>query len=566
MAIRFPLGNDIFTEIRKNGDYYVDKTHFVEGLLKESFKVNLITRPRRFGKTLTMSMLEDFFDIGRDSREDFKGLAIYKNKDLRTEWMNQWPTVFLTLKSVTGNNFESAMERFRLLMSDLCKKYAFLEYSERVDTDDANFFRRVKANKESDVEACEALYLLTRMMDAHYGRKTILLIDEYDVPLAKASDGGYYDKMLDAMRALFDKALKSNEFLKFAVVTGCLKIAKESIFTGTNNFVSDTIMGGRFDELIGFTEADVHKILADAGFVSHAEEIKRWYDGYRFGSVDVYCPWDVLNHVAALQNNSARKPRGYWENTSHNNIIRSFIDRKDLWEKEHINDDFEVLLAGGYILKRVTDNLTYDMLHSSADNLWSLLYLAGYLTQAPDVEDADSDQGLVALKIPNEEIYHLYKTTVMEWFKDKIKATDRTELFDALWGQDEQTCSDILSRSIFETISYNDYKEDYYHAFVVGLLSFAGYRVKSNAEEGEGRPDIVLRDEHKGRAVIIEIKRAMTFEGMDTVCNEALKQIEDRRYAEGLETEYRTILCYGICFYKKRCLVKCSCLFRPDVL
>ena len=489
-AIHFPLGKDSFEKLRKENCYYVDKTGLIEELLSQKIEVNLLTRPRRFGKTLTISMLDHFFDIAKDSREDFKGLTICKNEVLCAEWMNQWPTIFLTLKSVSGLAFEEAFDRLKLLISDLCIKYNFLADSLNVNEVDRLTFRKLSEKTANKAETCDALYIMTRMMNAHYGKPVILFIDEYDVPLAKASDFGYYDRMLDVIRSMFDKALKSNEFLKFAVVTGCLKIAKESIFTGTNNFVSDTITSDRFDEYIGFTEADTRKILVDAGFEDRAEEVKLWYDGYRFGAVDVYCPWDVLNYVAALQRNPAQRPQGYWENTSHNNIIRKLIERKDLWEEEHINDDFETLLAGRYIVKTVTENLTYDMIHSSADNLWSLLYMTGYLTQAPEAERADPDTGMTALKIPNEEMQRLFRTTVASWFRDMMKSTDRTELFNALWGQDEFKCADILSKMMFDTISYHDYGEDYYHAFVAGVLSFAGYKVKSNSEEGEGRPDI----------------------------------------------------------------------------
>lgn len=556
MAIKCPLGNDSFTEIRQNGDYYVDKTQFIAELLKNSFKVRLITRPRRFGKTLTMSMLEDFFDIGRNSKPDFEGLAIFQDKELCAAWMNQWPTVFLTLKSVSGKTFESAYGMFRFLVADLCKKYSFLESSGKVDDADKKVFTKLKFQESQDADLKNSLYLFTRMLNAHYGKPVILLIDEYDVPLAQAGEGGYYEEMLDVVRALFDKALKSNEFLKFAVITGCLRIAKESIFTGTNNFVSDTVSKSVFNQYIGFTKADVHRILKDAGFPDREEEVKHWYDGYRFGTVEIYCPWDVLNYVAALQVDERSVPESYWENTSHNGIIRRFIERRDLWEEERINEDFETLLSGGYIVKTITENLTYDMLHSSANNLWSLLYLTGYLTQVPGICETDDSSRKLALKIPNEEIRSLFKTTVAEWFKDQVKATDRTELFRALWGEDEQKCASILSKMIFNTISYHDYKEDYYHAFTAGVLSFSGYKVKSNREEGEGRPDILLEDEREGRAVIMEIKSAKTIGEMEEKCEEALKQIENRQYAKALEDEYEEVLCYGLCFFKKKCKAK----------
>lgn len=552
MSIHFPLGKDSFAKLRQEDCYYVDKTGFVRELVNHKFEVNLITRPRRFGKTLMMSMLEDFFDISRDSKADFDGLEVYDNRELCSEWMNQWPTIFLTLKNVDGNTFDSAYAQLEAVISDFCIAHCFLGESDKVNAFDRDLFYRFMAKNASNEEIKNSLFTLTRMLNAYYGKTVIILIDEYDVPLAKASEKAYYGEMLDIIRSMFDKALKSNDYLKFAVVTGCLRISKESIFTGTNNFVSDTVTSDRFDEYIGFTENDVKKILSDAGFLNHAEEIKFWYDGYHFGAVDVYCPWDVLNHLAALQTNTKARPKSYWENTSHNNIIRRFIDRKDLWEKEHINEDFETLLAGGSIVKTITENLTYDMLHSSADNLWSLLYLTGYLTQIPQAQ-ADNH---ITLTIPNEEIRRLFKTTVADWFKDEVNVSDRSELFNALWGQNEQVCSKLLTGMLFDTISYNDYKEDYYHAFVTGILSFAGYKVKSNAEAGEGRPDIILMDERNGRAILLEIKRARTLWEMDAKCDEALEQIEDRQYARALENEFGEILCCGICFFKKKCQVK----------
>lgn len=303
MAIRFPLGNDNFPELRQLGNYYIDKTNFIKELLNESFKVNLITRPRRFGKTLTMSMLEDFFDISRDSRNDFAGLAISEEKELCESWMNQWPTIFVSLKEIQGNTFSIAYEKIKHLLSDFCVAHDFLGESENISAFDRALYYRFMEKQGSEGEVQDGFFYLTRMLCNHYKKPVILLIDEYDVPLAKASERGYYPEMLDIIRSLFSKSLKTNPYLKFAVITGCLKIAKESIFTGTNNFVSDTISSNRFEEYIGFTDYDVQKILKDTGFENHAEEMKYWYDGYRFGSVDVYCPWDVLNHAAALQVN-----------------------------------------------------------------------------------------------------------------------------------------------------------------------------------------------------------------------------------------------------------------------
>ncbi|MDO4556187.1 MAG: AAA family ATPase, partial [Lachnospiraceae bacterium] len=452
-----------------------------------------------------------------------------------------------------GMTFQKAYNQLKVILSNFCVAHRFLGESESVDPADRELFLRFVAKSATDEEIQNGFFYLTRMMSYHYGKPVILLIDEYDVPLAKANDYGYYVEMLDVIRTLFADSLKSNTHLKFAVITGCLKIAKESIFTGTNNFVSDTISSNRFEEYIGFTKNDVQKILSDTGFENHAEEMKYWYDGYRFGGVDVYCPWDVLNHVAALQENEKTTPKSYWENTSGNDIIRKFIERKDLWTEAQINEDFETLLAGGCIVKNVTENLTYDMLHSSADNLWSLFYLTGYLTRTGE---EDEMSGEITLKIPNEEIRRLFNTTVKNWFVDQIKSTDRKGLFDALWSMNEEKCSEILSDMLFDTISYHDYKEDYYHAFVVGVLSFAGYRVKSNAEEGEGRPDIVLRDPRRKRAMVIEIKRAPTYETMEEKCQDALEQINKRRYAEGIETMYREVFGFGVSFFDKNCLVK----------
>ncbi len=557
MNVKLPVGIDNFSKIRDGGFYFIDKTGLIKELLDKEFEANLITRPRRFGKTLTMSMLEDFFDISRDSKAHFEGLKISEETELCQKWMNQWPVVFITLKSVEGLSFQSAYERLRILLAGLFRKHEYLLQGDNINKSDAVDFVKVRDKQANMDETTNALVLLTRMMAVYYGKPVILLVDEYDVPLLKADDGNYYAEMLDVIRSLLG-AVKTNDSLKFAVVTGCLRIAKESIFTGTNNFVTDTIMGGGFFEAIGFTENDVQKILTYTGFSKHAEELRFWYDGYRFGNARVYCPWDVLNHLAALQMDASAAPKSYWENTSHNNIIRRFIEREDLWKTEYINEDFETLLQGGCIVKKITENLTYDLLHSSADNLWSLLYLSGYLTRAPkaQAEGMKEKENGLTLMIPNEEIRRLFKTTVVTWFEDKVRATDRSELFEALWNLQEEECSKILSRMVFDTISYNDYKEDFYHAFVAGVLSFAGYKVKSNDEEGEGRPDIVLRDERRGRAIVIEIKRADTFRKMDDLCAEALKQIEERRYTKGLEDEFEEILGYGICFFKKRCRVK----------
>lgn len=553
MEVKLPLGKDDFRKLRESNCYYIDKTLFIQKLLEKEFEVNLITRPRRFGKTLTMSMLEDFFNIEKDSGENFTGLQIMENTTLCSQWMNQWPVLFLSLKSVEGMEFSRANERFKILMADVCKKYAYLEHSPKTDNDDKILFRKIKATCETDTEACETLYLLTRMMTAHYGKPVILLIDEYDVPLARASEENYYKSMLELIRALLGKALKTNEFLKFAVITGCLKIAKESIFTGTNNFVSDTITGDRFDEFIGFTESDVHKLLLDTGFTSHAEEIKQWYDGYRFGTVDVYCPWDVLNHVAALQENPCKKPQNYWGATSHNGIIYRFISREDL----DVNSKFEILMAGGTLTERITEDLTYDTLTSTESNLWSLLFMTGYLTQSePSKGGVPLNDGEIVLRIPNEELKYIFKTAIIDWFQTSVKTVDRKGLFDAMWLGKEEQAAEQISDILFNTISYHDYLESYYHAFLAGLFTGAGYIVESNYELGNGRPDVVIKDKKNRRAMVIEAKHAKTENELPVKCMEAVAQIQKRQYALGLDKGYRTIISYGIAFFQKECMVK----------
>lgn len=553
MSINLPLGVDSFEKLRRENCYYIDKTKFIKELLSQKFEVNLITRPRRFGKTLTMSMLEDFFDIRRDGRKDFEGLEISKFPELCKEWMNQWPVIFLTLKSVEGNDFESSLGRLKILVAELCRKYSFLADSPLVNKDDRTDLMALCNRTADSLDVSNSLYLLTRMMYDHYGRPAIVLIDEYDVPLAKASEAGYYDDMMDVIRAMFNKVLKSNDFLKFAVVTGCLKIAKESIFTGTNNFVSDTITGDRFNEYIGFTEADVATLLKDTGFMNHANEIKLWYDGYRFGPVHVYCPWSVLNHVAALQINAQKLPQNYWGATSHNGIIYRFISREDL----EVNQKFEILMSGDILTEVITEDLSYDTLKSSETNLWSLLYLTGYLTQGELPEEHEVlAQGEVVLRIPNEEVKSIFKTAIMEWFNAAVKTVDRTALFDALWHGDAVIAADSISDILFTSISYHDYQESYYHAFIAGLFAGAGYIIESNYERGTGRPDVVVKDRKNRRALVIEIKHVGSEEQLPSGCDAAIDQIRKRKYVQGIEKGYRTVMGYGIAFFEKECMVK----------
>ena len=549
--INVPVGISNFEKIRQDGYYYVDKTGLIKDMLKNKIpEVTLITRPRRFGKTLAMSMLASFFDIRRDSKKLFQGLNISKEQQLCNDWMNQYPTLFLSFKDVDGTIFENALGLLQFTIAELCKKHTYLIESDVVDQDDKETFRKLKSMGSNLPELQGSIIMLMNMMKAYYNKPVILLIDEYDVPIAKASSNGYYKEMLEVMKAMLSTALKDNEALKFAVVTGCLKIAKESVFTGTNNFVSDTISSERYNEYYGFIQKDVDQILQDAQIEEKASDIKEWYDGYRFGEFDVYCPWDVMNYLWDLTNNQNAKPVSYWKNTSDNAIIRSFID----YAGSGIQKKMEKLMAGDTIDQKIEENLTYDYLHSSEENFWSILYLTGYLTR--DKEEKESADGKITLKIPNKEIREIFETTVQDWFSDTAKLQDRKHLFDAVWNGDEQTLTQEISRLLRITISYHDYREDFYHAFLAGIFTGAGYMVQSNKEHGEGRSDLVVMDTENGRVAVFEAKYSKMFQQLESDCNKAINQIESRMYAREFEENGDDVFCYGIAFFKKRCCVK----------
>lgn len=552
--INIPVGISDFKEICKNGYYYVDKTFLIKELLKTTAtKVTLITRPRRFGKTMAMSMLATYFDIRENSQDLFDGLEISKETDLCKEWMNQWPVVFLSLKDIDGLNFEDAYERLVVQISNLYKNYTYLLEYDKIDPDDRQIFLDLKAGKAEKAQVFQALRTLMRMLQIYHQKKVILLLDEYDVPIAKASSNGYYNQMLDVMKGIMSTALKDNTSLQFSVVTGCLRIAKESVFTGTNNFVTDSITDSRYNEFFGFTQAEVDQILEDADAGKHAESVKYWYDGYHFGNVDVYCPWDLMNYLCDLQRNPEAKPDSYWKNTSDNAIIRSFID----YAGSSITKKLEILLAGGYIVEQIDESLTYDYLHSSEENLWSILYLTGYLTTVREEDLSTSvPDGLSALAIPNAEIQEIFETTVMKWFSDSAKTWSRQILFDAVWKNDCELLTQEMNKLLRKTISYHDYKEDFYHAFLAGIFAGAGYSVESNKEHGEGRSDIVVSDIVNGRVAVFEVKKSDALADLISDCESALAQINDRMYAKEFEDDYDEVLCYGISFFKKRCLVK----------
>ena len=557
MGFTVGVGEADFAMLRKENAYYVDKTEIIYELVHNTKnKVTLFTRPRRFGKTLMMSMMENYFSIRKDSESIFKGLSIAEHSDFCKEWMNQYPVLFISFKDVEAEDFNGAYKMLASRLADVCKELTDIGNSDLVNPADKDIFSRLMYKKAEDDEVKNSVKTIMRMLYTVYGKQVILLIDEYDVPLAKASENdtaknGYYSKMLDVIKGIMSTALKDNEFLQFAVVTGCLRIAKESIFTGTNNFASYSVLDERFSQYFGFLEDEVDTMLEVADRKEAAKEIKEWYDGYVFGNNYVYCPWDVVNHISALQYKRTTKPKNYWKNTSHNGILLTFVKRTDF----DVADKFETLLNGGMIKQSISDELTYDTLHSSEDNLWSVLLMTGYITKADPEEDDDT----VSLKIPNKEISSIFEDTVVKYFNETVNTDSINELLNSLWDSDEERATEIVSDLLWNTISYNDYHEDYYHAFLAGVFVGRGYSVESNKEKGLGRPDIFLKDRRNRRAIIIEAKKSDKESDMDKDCDKAIKQIIDEKYAEGI-SGYEQILCYGVAFYQKQARVK---LLKP---
>ena len=551
--INIPVGISDFREIKEGNYYYIDKTGLIEEILRTpGTKVTLFTRPRRFGKTLGMSMLAHFFDIREDSRELFQGLKISENRELCENWMNQYPVVLLSFKNVDGLDYSLAYKRLCGQLSDLFLRYGYLLDSDCVNETDKKNFRYIRDENADEGLISRALSILLRMLKDYHNKPVILLLDEYDVPVAKANANGYYEQMLDTMRGILGAALKDNTFLKFAVVTGCLRITKESIFTGLNNFTMDTIQYSRYDEFFGFTQAEVDRLLEDASLILHAEEMKAWYDGYRFGDMEVYCPWDVVNHVDNLLQNPEIEPIGYWKNSSDNAIIRSFID----YSGPAITQKFETLLSGGYIIENIQEDITYNYLHSSEENLWSILYFTGYLTRVSDEKvNKELPRDYYALKIPNKEIKEIFETTIKKWFTESTQQMDRKALFASIWNGDAKKATTEISKLLRRTISYYDYREDFYHAFFAGIFAGAGYVVQSNKEHGEGRSDIIVQDYAGDRLAVFEVKYSRKLEDLEADCEKAISQIDEKMYAEEFQDTYAEVICYGIAFYKKRCKI-----------
>ena len=557
-----PVGKSDFGKIREDGDYYIDKTGLIEQIVVNNAEVTLFTRPRRFGKTLNMSMLEHFFDIRKDSRAIFEGLEISENTSLCSEWMNQYPTIFISFKDVGGLNFLSAFKHIQSVISKLYEKHDYLlQNNPHLTKMQEKMFDRLLMRESDQIGVTESLFLLTNLMYDYYGKPVIILIDEYDVPMAKGSVGKYYDEIIDIMRYMLSKALKDNPYLKFAALTGCLRIAKESIFTGLNNLYVDTISGNKYNEFFGFTEKEVDKLLSDTELTPYKFIVKDWYDGYRFGQKEIYCPWDVLNYVSELQDTPGIAPKDYWSNTSSNDIIRQYLE-----SNLSLNEQMETLIRGESIEVELNDSVTYKDLTSTEANFWSVLYSTGYLTTVEEkpeniLETYSSDASYIQtyrLKLANKEIRILFVKTIAAWFKENIVKDERTELINSLWAGDAEKLGKIISKYLASTISYYDYSENFYHAFTAGLFSaIRYYAVKSNYETGNGRSDIIIKNNPNLRAAILELKIAKNIADIPIKCDEALQQIKDRNYAQPLiDEEGLDVISYGVTFYKKKCFIK----------
>lgn len=558
--LKLPVGIESFEEIRTQGFYYIDKTKLIEQLLGQWGKVNLFTRPRRFGKTLNMSMLRYFFEIGTD-KSLFDGLYISRNQQLCEEYLGKFPVIFVSLKSVDGRTFEDAAYQLVELIGAEAERFQFLLDSEKLTENEKDKYRaltNIQAGRytmDADV-AASSLQTLSRLLWKHYGQKVILLIDEYDVPLDKAFQHGYYAEMVALIRAFLGKALKTNEALQFAVLTGCLRVSKESIFTGLNNFKVLSITDARFDEQFGFTEDEVRALLEAYHLEDHMTEVTQWYDGYQFGDADIYCPWDVINHVDRLCGEPDAEPQSYWIHTSGNGLVKRFIDKAD----KTTQDEIEQLVAGGTIRKAVRLELTYDEIDSSIDNLWSVLFTTGYLTQVGKPE-----RGVYQLKIPNEEIREVFRCQIQELFKDTVlKDADSLRAFwNAFETGNAPEVETRLTRILSRTISVLDpkgpetEKEKFYHAFLSGLLVGNGtWGVFSNKESGTGFADLIVELDDPNAGLVIELKSVDKISELDAACNRAMAQIHDRAYDTYLRSEGRTdIWAYGIAFFKKRCRV-----------
>ena len=555
---KLPIGIENFEKLRREGFYYLDKTGLIRDLLNNWGEVNLFTRPRRFGKTLNMSMLKSFFEIGADETL-FEGLQILQETELCEKYMGKYPVVFLTLKGVDGLTFEEAKGRLRSVIREEMYKLRFLLDSDKIPESEKCVLIRFLDEQETDEDVKNSLKMLSSLLKQHYGQKVILLIDEYDVPLDKAFHNGYYKEMVSIIRGLFEHALKTNEYLQFAVVTGCLRISKESVFTGLNNFKVLSIVDRRFDEHFGFTDAEVRQLLKSYQLEHHFTEMKEWYDGYHFGNTDVYCPWDVINYVDHLCADPDAEPQAYWINTSGNAMVKRFVRKADKTTQREI----EQLIAGEAIEKPVRLELTYEDIDKSINNLWSVLFTTGYLTHT-----GKTANGSYKLVIPNREVREVFILQIQEWFEQEIIEKEKTTqplcaAFQA--GDAVEVCRNltaIMGRmiSVLDTKARDEQKENFYHGLLLGLLrSEPTWLIMSNAESGEGFSDILVETDDPDAGLVIEVKYSPTLEGLEDACARAMAQIKARRYDERLRNDGRNdILAFGVAFWKKRCKVVCE--------
>ncbi len=554
------VGNDNFEKFIREDGYYIDKTELIYELTaKTRNEVSLFTRPRRFGKTLTMSMLESFFDIRRNSSEIFKNLDICMNHPEHcAEWMNRYPVLFISLKDVEGNNFKLAYAKLKTVIADLCKKNIDLLKNHNDNPADTEIFNNLLYQRGSDADIQNSLKTIMRMMNTVYGRPVILLIDEYDVPLAKAQESGnkeYYKDMLDVIRGIMSTSLKTNEYLKFAVITGCLRISKESIFTGMNNFSCYPVTTKKFSRYFGFTPEEVKKLLDDFNISEKYELIKEWYDGYIFGNTEVFCPWDVVNYAASvLDDEEEEEPRNFWANTSSNAILDSFVNNP----KIDVSEKFEMLLNDKTITEDISEELTYDRIYDSEKSLWSVLYMTGYLSIAEKDAKADKTAGKnrLKLRIPNKEIAGIFRDAVVTRFNRTLDTSRADGFINAMWNKDYKTAGNLLSDILWDSISYFDYGEEYYHGMLNGIFTSRGYNPDSNDEAGLGRLDLRVKDRSNRRILLLEFKRSKREEDLDNDCDEAIDQIVKNGYDKKIPEGYQQQIVYGIAFYGKQAKVK----------
>jgi hypothetical protein len=558
-TLKLPVGIENFEEIRKLGFYYIDKTRLIEQLLQGWGKVTLFTRPRRFGKTLNMSMLKSFFEIGTD-KTLFDGLYISGNKALCDEHMGKYPVIFLSLKGVEGLEFASAKRMLCTIIDREIGRHYYLKTSDALTDEDRTLFTKMLHGQDDNIK--DSIRMLSQLLYKHYGQKAVILIDEYDVPLDKAFQNGYYKEMVSLIRGLFGQALKTNEFLQFAVLTGCLRVSKESIFTGLNNFEINSIVDIDHDEQFGFTDDEVMKLLLDYDRSERYPDVKEWYDGYHFGNADIYCPWDVINFAKKLVSDPSARPSAFWINSSGNDMVKRFVDKAD----QTTRDEIEKLVAGGFVEKQLRLDLTYDEIDNTIDNLWSVLFTTGYLTKIGEVKVPDSESYAYKLVIPNKEVREVFILQIQEWFKAVVAKDDDTMklLSKAILDKDEKQIARqlniVMGRmiSILDTKAPDDMKENFYHGLLLGLLrgSNPDWLIKSNRESGDGFSDILIMPEDPDEGIVIEVKYAKEMKELDAACEAAMAQIQNKRYDEALRDEGRCdILAYGIAFCRKRCRV-----------